>query len=316
MSSFRTLIKVKKQKPVIDYDSKILLIGSCFTEHVSKKLDYYKFDTLTNPFGILFNSNALKTAIQQIVENKLYTKTNLVQHNNLWHSFNHHSQFSSPDFKITLNSINAKIIEANQFIKEASHIIITLGTAWIYTCNKSHNIVANCHKIPQQEFTKYLQNTSQIIDDLSHIYTDIKRVNPIAKLLFTVSPVRHLRNGFIENMLSKAHLISAVQTHTKSKIDSFYIPAYEIMMDDLRDYRFYKSDMIHPNSTAINYIWGFFKNCWISDKTNQTMEEIESVQKDLQHRPFNKDTEAYKKFKKNLDKKMAILKVNYPSIKF
>jgi len=316
MSSFRTLIKAKKQEPVIDYNSKILLIGSCFTEHVSKKLDYYKFNTLTNPFGILFNSSAIKIAIQQIVENRLYTKTNLVQHNDLWHSFNHHSQFSSPNYKKTLKNINVKIIEANQFIKDASHIIITLGTAWVYTHNKSHNIVANCHKIPQQDFTKSLQNTSQIINDLNHVYAGIKSINPAAKLLFTVSPIRHLRNGFAENMLSKAHLISAIQTHIKSKIDSFYIPCYEIMMDDLRDYRFYKSDMIHPNSTAINYIWDFFKNCWISDKTNQTMEKIDSIQKDLQHRPFNKDTETYLKFKINLDKKIAILKVNYPSIKF
>jgi len=316
MSSFRTSLKVKKQKNTIDYNSKILLIGSCFTEHISEKLIYFKFDALTNPFGILFNSSAIKTTINQIIENKVYNKSDLERHHNLWHSFHHHSRFSSPVLNNTLTDINTNITKAHKFIKEASHIIITLGTAWVYTLNKSHNIVANCHKIPQQEFTKSLQNTIQIIDDLNCIYTNIKSSNPMAKLLFTVSPIRHLRNGFAENMLSKAHLISAVQAHIKSKIDSFYIPAYEIMMDDLRDYRFYESDMIHPNTTAINYIWDYFKSSWISDKANQTMREIDSIQKDLQHRPFNKDTEAYQKFKINLVKKLAILKVNYPSIKF
>jgi len=316
MSFFRTSLKLVKQKSTIDYNSNILLIGSCFTEHISKKLEYFKFNTLSNPYGILFNSSAIKTAINQIIENKTYTKADLKLHNNLWFSFNHHSQFSSPQLEKALTDINTNILEAHQFIKKASHIVITIGTAWVYTNNDSNKIVANCHKIPQLNFTKSLQNISQIIDDLNYIYNDIKTVNNKSKILLTVSPVRHLRNGFTENMLSKAHLISAIQKSIINKKDGYYFPSYEIMMDDLRDYRFYESDMIHPNGTAINYIWNYFKDSWISNKAMVTMKEVDNIQKDLQHRPFNKDTETYKNFKINLNKKIMALKIKQPSINF
>jgi len=316
MTSFRTTIKPVKQIPAIDYDSKIILFGSCFTEHIGQKLSYFKFNSYCNPFGIIFNSSAINTAITQIINSKTYTKTDLIKHNETWHSFNHHSQFSTPQTEKTLAVINTSIKEAHAFIKTASHIIITLGTAWVYTYNDTQNIVANCHKIPQKYFTKSLQSIAQIKTDIDTIYTLVKKVNPKIKFLFTVSPVRHLRNGFTENMLSKAHLIATVQKHVEENKDSFYIPAYEIMMDDLRDYRFYDTDMIHPNSTAVNYIWDFFKNSWLSDKVFTTMKTIDAIQKDLQHRPFNTDTEDYKKFKKALDKKITSFSKQNPNIKF
>ncbi|NQW36681.1 MAG: GSCFA domain-containing protein [Flavobacteriales bacterium] len=316
MTAFRTVITPKKEHFQIDYNSKVLLIGSCFTEHISKKLDYFKFDTLTNPFGIVFNSSAIKTAVNHCVQNKVYAKADLNNHNDLWFSFNHHSQFSNPDLETSLMDINSKITEAHKFIKEASHIVITLGTAWVYTEKESGKIVANCHKIPQRNFTKSLQSIPQITSDLDNISKEIESVNPHAKLLFTVSPVRHLRNGFAENMLAKAHLIAAVHHYISNNDNSYYVPAYEIMMDDLRDYRFYEADMIHPNSTAVNYIWDYFKSSWISDKANTTMTKIDSIQKDLQHRPFNINTDAYKIFKQNLDKKIAAIAAIHPSIKF
>jgi len=316
MSPFRTTIKTKKQEQSIDYNSKILLLGSCFTEHISQKLDYFKFDTLTNPFGILFNTSALQKAVLDCINNKVYTETDLTQNNGLWHSFAHHSQFSSPDAVKTLTAINTSINTANTFIKTASHIIITLGTAWVYTHNDSGKIVANCHKVPQKQFTKSLQSMAQISADLEGMYKALKSVNKKATIIFTVSPVRHLRNGFEENMLSKAHLIVAVQEHISRHKDSFYIPAYEIMMDDLRDYRFYEADMIHPNPTAINYIWQYFKNSWLSDKVFTIMNDIDAIQKDLKHRPFNKNSELHKKFEENLNKKIITLTAIYPKIKF
>jgi len=316
MSSFRTTIKTKKQEQSIDYNSKILLLGSCFTEHISQKLDYFKFDTLTNPFGILFNASAQQKAVLDCVENKTYTKADLTQNDGLWHSFNHHSQFSSPDAAKTLTAINTSINTANIFIKEASHIIITLGTAWVYTYNDSGKIVTNCHKVPQRQFTKSLQSVAQITANLERMYKALKSVNQKVTIIFTVSPIRHLRNGFEENMLSKAHLITAVHKHVSQYNDCFYVPAYEIMMDDLRDYRFYEADMIHPNPTAINYIWEHFKNSWLSDKVFTTMKEIDAIQKDLQHRPFNKNSELHKKFEENLNKKIITLTAIYPKIKF
>jgi GSCFA family len=316
MIQFRTSLTANRQQNTINYNSKIVLFGSCFTEHISEKLNYFKFDTLTNPFGILFNSSALQKAVLDCVDNKTYTKSDLTQHKGLWHSFAHHSQFSSSDVAKTLADINTSINTANSFIKTASHIVVTLGTAWVYTYNETQKIVANCHKAPQKQFTKSLQSISQITTDLEGLYKAIKSVNKKAVIIFTVSPVRHLRNGFTENMLSKAHLIVAVQEHISHNKDCFYVPAYEIMMDDLRDYRFYEADMIHPNSTAINYIWDFFKNSWLSEKVFRTMNDIDSIQKDLQHRPFNTDTEDYKKFKKALEKKIAVFSEQHPSIKF
>jgi len=316
MASFRTTIKPVKQTPAIDYNSKIVLLGSCFTEHISQKLNYFKFKTLTNPFGIIFNTTALKESVLDCVKNKTYSKADLIEHDGLWHSFKHHSQFSSSNLDKTLGAINTSVKQGHDFFKTASHIVITLGTAWVYTYNDTQNIVANCHKIPQKRFTKSLQSIVQIKADLDAIYTLIKKVNPKVQFLFTVSPVRHLRNGFTENMLSKAHLIAAVQKHVEENKDSFYIPAYEIMMDDLRDYRFYDADMIHPNSTAINYIWDFFKNSWLSDKVFTTMKTIDGIQKDLQHRPFNTNTEGYKKFKKALDREITAFSKQHPNIKF
>jgi len=316
MSSFRTTIKTKKQEPAIDYNSKILLLGSCFTEHISEKLDYFKFDTLTNPFGILFNTSALQKAVLDCVNNETYTKADLTQHDGLWHSFKHHSQFSSPDLTKTLSAINTSIKEGHYFLKTASHIVITLGTAWVFTDNDTLEIVANCHKVPQNKFTKSLQSIAQISADLEAIELAVKSVNKKAQIIYTVSPVRHLRNGFAENMQSKAHLISAVQEHINKYESRYYFPAFEIMMDDLRDYRFYEADMIHPNSTAVNYIWDLFKTSWLSDKTKTTMTIIEGIQKDLQHRPFNKNTEAHQIFEQKLNKKIAELTAIYPNIKF
>ena len=316
MTSFRTTIKLEKQSQSIDYDSHILLLGSCFTEHISQKLDYFKFDTLTNPHGIVFNSSALKIAVKDCVNNKTYTKLDLIEHDGLWHSFKHHSQFSSTDLTKTLSAINTSIKEGHDFLKTASHIVITLGTAWVFTDNDTLEIVANCHKVPQKQFTKSLQSIAQISADLEAIELAVKSVNKKATIIFTVSPVRHLRNGFEENMVSKAHLITAVQEHINKYESRYYFPAFEIMMDDLRDYRFYESDMIHPNSTAVNYIWDLFKISWLSDKAKETMTIIEGIQKDLQHRPFNKNTEAHQKFEKKLNKKIAALIAIYPNIKF
>jgi len=315
MTAFRTLIKPFKHGPAIDYNSKIFLIGSCFSEHIGQKLNYFKFNTLNNPLGILFNSSAVKEAVLDSVNKKKYTLVDLIHHNNLWHSFNHHSQFSSPDTQKTLTDINMSVNKSNKFIKTATHIVITLGTAWVYTYSKSGKIVANCHKIPQKQFTKSLQSIAQITADLKEMYKAIKSVNKKVTIIFTVSPVRHLRNGFAENMQSKAHLIAAVQEHISHHKDCFYVPAYEIMMDDLRGYRFYEADMIHPNATAINYIWAYFKNSWLSDKVFKIMKEIDAIQKDLQHRPFNKDSENYQKFKKALKKKITEFIKENPAIK-
>ncbi|MFT7329943.1 MAG: lysophospholipase L1-like esterase, partial [Roseivirga sp.] len=200
---------------------------------------------------------------------------------------------------------------ANTQLKEVSHVIITLGTSWAYRLIENDTIVANCHKVPQKKFLKELLLIDEITNSLEAIITLIKSVNNNIEIIFTVSPVRHLKDGFVENMRSKSHLLSAIHQVIAPRDHTHYFPSYEIMMDDLRDYRFYSSDMIHPNETAINYIWEAFKTVWIHEKSTDLMSEIDTIQKGLSHRPFNKNSKQHLLFLENLQLKISALQENH-----
>ena len=313
--AFRTKLNILKEKKTIDYNSNIVLFGSCFTKNMERHLSYYKFQNDSNPYGIIFNPKAIEKAITECIENKEYNQHDLYYHEESWLSLNHHTKFSSLILGQVLTQINSEIKEANQALLNASHVFITLGTSWVYRFTDTENLVANCHKIPQKKFKKELLSIIEIKESLNNIVSLIKQVNPKAIILFTVSPVRHVRNGFIENTQSKAHLHTAIQQiidHNKT----FYFPSYEIMMDDLRDYRFYKDDLLHPNETAMEYIWEIFKKSWINEKSYPLMKKIESIQKSLNHKPFQKDSLKHQEFIKNLNKKIEAIAVNYPRINF
>ncbi|HSQ46016.1 MAG TPA: GSCFA domain-containing protein, partial [Lutibacter sp.] len=239
--NFRTNIQLKKEENQIDYASKLLLIGSCFSENISKKLAYYKFDVDSNPFGILFNPKAIETLILNSLNEKIYTEKDVFLLNERWHCFDAHSDLSATDKNELLNNLNSAVKSTNKRLKEATHIIITLGTSWTYLFTETNAIVGNCHKVPQKKFAKELLSVDEISDSLKNICLQISAVNPKATVVFTVSPVRHIKDGFVENSLSKAHLISAIHKNL-GEVNGNYFPSYEIMMDDLRDYRFYNSD--------------------------------------------------------------------------
>ncbi len=305
----------------IDYNSNILLLGSCFSENIGKKLDYFKFQNTQNPFGILFHPKAIETLISHAVNRKEYSGTDLFFHNERWHCFDAHSKLSNTSKENLLEELNAKILLTNTQIQKATHIIITLGTSWVYRFLESDKIVANCHKVPQKQFTKELLSVVEIINSLESIVTLIQSANPKAVIVFTVSPIRHLKDGFIENTQSKAHLISAIHNflNQKSSIknrQSYYFPSYEIMMDELRDYRFYSEDMIHPNQTAINYIWESFKSVWVSDEIQNTMHEVDTIQRGLNHKPFNPNSKENELFLLKLQERVNVIKANYPQIDF
>jgi lysophospholipase L1-like esterase len=309
-STFRTQYKTKTEKNQIDYSSEILLFGSCFSENIGKKFDYYKFNSTTNPYGILFTPAAIEKAVLECIENKVYKEKDLVFYNELWHSFNHHSDFSGLDKQAVLSKINSSIQKSHEQIKSANYIIITLGTAWVYEAIETKNIVANCHKIPQKKFNKKLLAVDTITKKLENLRNQIKIKNPNAIFIFTVSPVRHLKDGMVENSQSKSHLLTAI--HKTIDPQTFYFPSYEIMMDDLRDYRFYKEDMVHPSTIAIDYIWTIFKATWISNKADATLKEIEAIQKGLAHKSFNPDSEQHKKFLMNLKNRIIKLDQSRP----
>jgi hypothetical protein len=316
----QTKIPLKPQQHnQIDYNSDVLLLGSCFVENIGDKLDYFKFQNIQNPFGILFHPLAIEKLITNAINKKEYTEDDIFFHNEEWHCYDAHSNLNTTSKYDLLNTLNTQINVIHEKISNASHIVITLGTAWVYRQIESDLIVANCHKVSQKKFIKELLLVDEIIESLQAITALIKSVNNEAAILFTVSPIRHLKDGFIENTQSKAHLISAIHSNVSSQSKSsrlYYFPSYEIMMDELRDYRFYAEDMIHPNKMAINYIWEKFKQVWISKDVLKTMDEVEAIQKGLSHKSFNSKSKAHRQFLFKINEKQSLLKKKFPHIHF
>lgn len=316
---FSTPIPITKSDHPIDYNSKIISLGSCFAVNIGQKLDYFKFRNTTNPFGILFHPLALEKFIGYALQQKQFTDADIFQQNELWHCFDAHSDLSHSDEEVLLNNLNEACSLANSQLKKATHLIITLGTAWVYRNAASENLVANCHKVPQKEFTKELLSPEMIRQSLENIIASITKVNPDIKIIFTVSPVRHIKDGFTENQWSKANLISAllqVLNTEHHRWNTAYFPSYEIIMDELRDYRFYAEDMIHPSAVAIDYIWERFTEAYITPQAHETMKLADNIQKGLSHRPFNPDTEQHQQFLKKLNEKITLLQKQFPHITF
>ena len=305
---FRTNLninEISKPKNPISYEAKIGLIGSCFVENIGEKLNYYKFSNWINPNGILFHPLAIEKALSAVVSKKEYSKADLIYDNERWHSMDHHSDFSSLDAAKTLGSINTSLQNTFEALQTTSHLIITLGTAWVYHHIATDNLVANCHKIPQKEFVKRLLSVTEIVASLQNSIDLVKKINPKLEVILTLSPIRHLKDGMLANSRSKAHLLAAI--HQVVDTTTHYFPSYEIMLDDLRNYRFYSSDMLHPNEVSVAYIWTIFKEIWISPKSFDLMEQVAQVQRDLQHKAFNPSSEKHNNFLKKLDKKKETL---------
>lgn len=291
-------------------------MGSCFSDTMGGKLGYYKFNTLNNPFGILFHPLAIEKLISRALDGHYFTKEDLFYENERWNCFEVHSKCSTADQQKMLAALNMALKSLGDFLVTASHIFITPGTAWVYRHTTTGNTVANCHKVPQKFFSKELTGIQQVEQSLAAIASKIKKVNPGANMVCTVSPVRHLKDGFMENQRSKAHLIAAVHQWLEGGQNRHYFPAYEILMDELRDYRFYADDMVHPGEMAINYIWEQFSNVWISPEAMPVMHEVGVIQSGLAHRPFDATSEAYRTFTENLNLKIKKLQHTHPFIHF
>jgi len=290
-------------------------LGSCFSENIGDKLNYYKFKTTQNPFGILFHPKAIEKIIVEAVNAKEYTENDIFFHQERWHSFDAHSSLSTPNKDKLLQQLNSASTATLTALKETNCCIITLGTSWVYKLVENDKVVANCHKVSQKKFSKKLLSVEEVTTSLNTIIQHIESVNKETIIIFTVSPVRHLKDGFVENTQSKAHLISAIHKFTHQTNVS-YFPSYEIMMDELRDYRFYAEDMIHPNKTALKYIWNKFVGSWFSDNSLLLMKEIDAIQKGISHRPFNENAVEHQKFLENLRKRITKIQQEIPSINF
>jgi len=312
----QTQIALTPQQNQIDYTSKNLLMGSCFTENIGRKLQYFKFQNLQNPFGIVFHPVAIEKLVTRAINEDLFTETDVFQHNEQWHCFEVHSKLSTNNRDAFISNLNDSLKNLKTYLEQASHIILTFGTAWVYRFIESDSIVANCHKIPQKKFLKELLSVEEVSAAIENTLTLIKTVNSKATIISTVSPVRHIKDGFVENMQSKAHLLSGLHEAISGEKQAFYFPSFEIMMDELRDYRFYEEDMLHPNNLAVSIIWERFKEVWIASETEDLQKEIETIQNGLKHRAFNPSGEAHQKFQINLQKKIEKLQTEFPFIKF
>jgi lysophospholipase L1-like esterase len=313
----QTQIPLKKQsKNQINYTSKIILLGSCFSENIGAKLSYYKFQSNQNPFGILFHPKAIENLISRAINNKSYAVQDLTFSNERWHCFDAHSSLSSSNKNKLLLRLNSALIQTKKQLELATHISITLGTSWVYRYLESDVIVANCHKIPQKKFSKELLPVAEVSQSLANSIALIRTFNAKASITLTVSPVRHLKDGFVENNRSKAHLIAGIHAVVHPINNIHYFPSYEIVMDELREYRFYAEDMLHPNKTAITYIWEKFTTTWFSEETLATMQEIETIQKGIAHRPFSENSAQHLQFLKNLDLKKKVIHQKHPFITF
>ncbi|QAA82826.1 GSCFA domain-containing protein [Aequorivita sp. H23M31] len=314
----QTEIELRPEENQIDYSSKILLLGSCFSENIGAKFDYYKFQNLQNPFGVIFNPISIEKLIARAIENNRFSDRDIFQHNGIWKCFEVHSELSSLDKYEILENLNSALQNLQESLLTSSHIIFTFGTSWVSRNTEKDEIVANCHKLPQKDFNKELLSIKRISESLINTAERISAINPNAIVINTISPVRHIKDGFTENSLSKAHLISAINGLKSSLVyrKPYYFPSYEIMMDELRDYRYYSEDLIHPNKTAIEIIWEKFLKVWIDPETKFIQKEIASIQIGLFHKPFNPESVEHHKFQEKLQQKISSIKEQFPHIKF
>ena len=316
--NFTTKIPISKSNYPIDYSSKILSLGSCFAVNMAEKFNYFKFQNTCNPFGILFHPLAIEKIILKAINLDFFTEEDVFFHNERWHCFDIHSDLSNANKEEFLHVLNELVKVTNKQITEASHIIITFGTAWVYRGKLKEKVVANCHKVPQNQFDKEILSVATIEKSIQNTIDLIEKVNQNCAIIFTVSPVRHIKDGFVENQRSKSNLISALCSVLEvppSGVRGLF-PSYEIMLDELRDYRFYAEDMLHPTQVAIDYIWERFCEATIYQSAFPTMETVEAIQKGLSHRAFNPNSESHLKFINQLESKICELKSEFPFMKF
>lgn len=307
-------LKIRRSEHLIDHRQALLLMGSCFSEHIGQKLKSLKFKADTNPFGIVFNPRSMAISLQRITEEKAYTANDLIQHNNLWHGLDAHGRFSDTGQAKVLQQLNQSLHSWHEQLKTARWLMLTFGSAYVYRHLATGRYVANCHRIPQQDFSKELLDKESIVSELSAVLEHLKVINPRCRVLLTVSPVKHLRDGVVENNLSKAILLQSVHALVALHPQCAYFPAYELVTDDLRDYRFFEADMAHPNQQAIGYVWSKFANAYFSDDTLALNQKLEELNKARQHRFLHAEPQAIKAFKESYALKAKALKEQYPFI--
>lgn len=311
---FRTIVKPLRFRGTISHRQGVMMLGSCFSDNIGLRLRQACFDVDINPFGTLYNPASIACGIGAILKCRQYSIDDLFQEkgDNRWHSFSHHSEYSSVDSQLMLEKINQRVCEANKMLQRASTLIVTFGTAWVYKYAPTGKVVANCHKLPASMFERSMMSIDEIVAMWKDVIADVKAINQSIQVIFTVSPIRHLRDGAHENQLSKSTLLLAINQLVRECEDVIYFPAYEIMNDDLRDYRFYASDMTHPSEVAVDYIYDMFSQSFFDDDTISLAEKCVKLSKRLMHIPMGDDQDAVARFVHSTNQLKTQLLQQYP----
>ena len=314
--NLQTKITVAAPDFLIDYNSRLMMLGSCFAENMGSKFSYYKFDVDVNPCGIIYNPLSVANVLRLIVEGKQFEKSDLRQVGGKWVSLYHHGAFSSTDPDECLRRINDRLTKATGELRTLDLLVITWGTAWVYRYTRENIVVSNCHKIPSQEFERSRLSVEDIVKEYLVLIGRLREINPGLRILFTVSPIRHWKDGAHGNQLSKATLLLAIDRLREELQHVYYFPAYEIVLDELRDYRFYADDMLHMSGFTVDYIWERFLYSFISPEVLGLMNQIGRVNKGVAHRPFDPQSEEYHRLVKKMLAELAMISRSYPMIDF
>lgn len=298
---FRTTFPIPISSFKINHHQNILTIGSCFSDEIGSRLTQLKFNGLINPFGVIFNAFSIENIIERSINLRYFTTDDVHQNGEQFFCFDVHSSFNGLSKEEVLTNLNQTLDQVHNFLKTCDILMVTLGTSWVYQRKVNDQIVANCHKIPAKEFDKILLPVQETFKSLDLLVFEVLKLNPKMKIITTVSPVRHTKDGMVENNVSKSRLIDAMYQLDLKYDEVNYFPSYEIMMDDLRDYRFYKEDLIHPSNEAVNYIWELFTATYLDEATCTFNQKINKINSALAHRPFNEASESHQVFLQKIE---------------
>lgn len=313
---FRTAIKTNNVGNYIQHSQRLMLIGSCFSDNIGSKMQNALMNVDINPFGTVYNPASIANEIKEIVSGREITSKDLFQASGMWNHFGFHSHFSSATQTVALENMNNRLKSAHENLKKCDWIIVTLGTSIVYEYKKTNTIVSNCHKLPSVNFTRRMLTLDEVKHCLETLLSTLFNYNPHIKVIFTVSPIRHISDGLEQNQLSKSILRVAVSDIVATYHEHCcYFPAYEIMMDDLRDYRFYAADMVHPSDVAVDYIWNTFKATFFNDNTSQIISRCERIAKRLAHRPMTDNQTALIRFQQDTQEILSNLVHEYPYLR-
>ena len=317
MNQFYTAVEMPEGLPRISQRDHLLLMGSCFATHMGSRLAEAKFACDVHPYGVLYNPLAVSAALCEALDGKVYGRDDLYVYDNLWHSPMHHGDFSAPTAEEALERINTRLEALRTWLGRLDVLVATWGTAWVYEDEQTGCIVGNCHKRPERCFRRRRLTVDEVAGEWIALVGRLRAANSRLRVLLTVSPIRHLRDGLHANQLSKAVLLLAADRLAEAMPDSVaYFPAYELLNDELRDYRFYAADMVHPSDVALDYVWQRFRQACLTDEARRVADECEGIRKDLAHKPFRPDSENYKSFLEQILLKIDRLNEKYPYLDF